>query len=431
MIVIFAGPTIAHEEVTNIIECRCLPPIAHGDILRLDLETVTAIGIIDGYFEGAPSVWHKEILYAMSQGVHVYGAASMGALRAAELNIFGMQGVGKIFEWYRDLVIEDDDEVAVSHGPVESGYMTASEPMVNIRKSLGLALEKELLDEDQFSVLIERAKSAFYKQRNWESLLSGAQWSALLDWLKTNRVNLKKEDATAMLKKMAANRDRFDQPMKTDYVFEWTNVWDAAYRSIYGQAQSLDLSVSDRLVLEQLKLAPALYHEIEQRVLSSWLVNNPGKVEPGSGAQEALKVFRAKNNLMTRAALLDHMHKVGWDETELTSQMETEGSVIIAKKLAGDLSQEIISALHQDNKYAELLEFGEKKQETMRLARVSISSSNVKRGSYLVWYFERILGVEVPYDITEYAFANGFTDIAEFDQTVMKEYLYQGHLEKH
>jgi hypothetical protein len=40
----------------------------------------------------------------------------MGALRAAELHTFGMVGVGRVFEGYRDGVYEDDDEVAVVHG---------------------------------------------------------------------------------------------------------------------------------------------------------------------------------------------------------------------------------------------------------------------------------------------------------------------------
>ena len=52
-----------------------------------------AIGVIDGYFDGVPSVWHKEILWALSQGIRVFGGASMGALRAAELDGFGMTGV--------------------------------------------------------------------------------------------------------------------------------------------------------------------------------------------------------------------------------------------------------------------------------------------------------------------------------------------------
>jgi hypothetical protein len=34
-----------------------------------------AIAIIDGVFAQAPGVRHQEILWAMSKGVHVYGAA--------------------------------------------------------------------------------------------------------------------------------------------------------------------------------------------------------------------------------------------------------------------------------------------------------------------------------------------------------------------
>ena len=56
----------------------------------------TAIGLVDGYFGGAAAVWHKEILYALSLGVRVLGASSMGALRAAECAAYGMEPVGEI-----------------------------------------------------------------------------------------------------------------------------------------------------------------------------------------------------------------------------------------------------------------------------------------------------------------------------------------------
>ena len=119
MIYVFAGPTISHKEIKQHIDCVCLPPVCHGDILQLLEAKPIAIGIIDGYFEGAPSVWHKEILYALDQGVHVFGSSSMGALRAAELYPFGMKGVGQIFQWYKEGLIDADDEVAVLHGPEE------------------------------------------------------------------------------------------------------------------------------------------------------------------------------------------------------------------------------------------------------------------------------------------------------------------------
>ena len=77
-----------------------------GDVYALMKSQPRVIGIIAGVFEQVPSVWRKEILYAMSQGMRVYGSSSMGALRAAKLRSFGMQGVGRIFEDFRDGVLE-------------------------------------------------------------------------------------------------------------------------------------------------------------------------------------------------------------------------------------------------------------------------------------------------------------------------------------
>ncbi|MDO8943743.1 MAG: TfuA-like protein, partial [Desulfobacterales bacterium] len=90
--VVFIGPTIsaaaARAEFRSGHRLLCHGPAAQGDVYRAALERPSAIGIIDGYFDRVPSVWHKEILWAMSQGVPVFGGASMGALRAAELETF-------------------------------------------------------------------------------------------------------------------------------------------------------------------------------------------------------------------------------------------------------------------------------------------------------------------------------------------------------
>src|SRR5436305_3085254 len=112
--VVFAGPTLPprlRRDGETLWEWR--PPVRQGDVYRAALTGPAAIGIIDGYFEVVPTVWHKEILWAMAQGIHLFGAASIGALRAAELDSFGMRGVGRIYEAYRDGILEDDDEVAV------------------------------------------------------------------------------------------------------------------------------------------------------------------------------------------------------------------------------------------------------------------------------------------------------------------------------
>jgi hypothetical protein len=80
-------------------------------------ENPKQIVLIDGVFHQSLAVWHKEIVYALLAGVVCIGAASMGALRAAELHRYGMIGVGKIFEMYRDGE-EDDSLVAMTFDPV-------------------------------------------------------------------------------------------------------------------------------------------------------------------------------------------------------------------------------------------------------------------------------------------------------------------------
>src|SRR5580704_4909512 len=138
--VIFAGPSLppSLRPVNPAIEWH--PPVRQGELYRAALAGPAVIGVVDGYFEVTPTVWHKEILFAMAQGIHVFGAASIGALRAAELDAFGMRGIGDIYQDFRDGVLEDDDEVAVLHGPAELGYPPVTEAMVNIRATLAVAV---------------------------------------------------------------------------------------------------------------------------------------------------------------------------------------------------------------------------------------------------------------------------------------------------
>jgi hypothetical protein len=60
--------------------------------------------LADGVFSANLSVWHKEIVYALQYpGVKaIYGTASMGALRASELDFLGMVGIGRIYEWFQE-----------------------------------------------------------------------------------------------------------------------------------------------------------------------------------------------------------------------------------------------------------------------------------------------------------------------------------------
>ena len=145
------------------------PAGAAGRALRAALARPAIIGIIDGYFEVTPTVWHKEILWAMAQGIHVYGAASIGALRAAELDAFGMNGIGRIYEAFRDGILKDDDEVAVLHGPEELGYPAADRGDGQHPRHPRQGDRRGRPRRRLAARLTEIGKMLFYKERSWES----------------------------------------------------------------------------------------------------------------------------------------------------------------------------------------------------------------------------------------------------------------------
>ena len=70
---VFTGPTLSAAVVKNQYDMIPLPPVKQGDLYRIAGRNPTAIGIIDGFFSGVPAVWHKEILWALSEGIHVFG----------------------------------------------------------------------------------------------------------------------------------------------------------------------------------------------------------------------------------------------------------------------------------------------------------------------------------------------------------------------
>jgi hypothetical protein len=235
---IFTGPTISAAEATRILEAVYLPPAVEGDVYRVAMKYPQAIGIIDGYFQSRPAVRHKEILWAMSHGIHVFGAASMGALRAVELVAFGMEGAGVIFESYRDGILEDDDEVAIAHGPAEAGFPAASEAMVNIRQTLRKAEREGIISETLHAPLIKIAKNLFYPDRSYtlivrcalECGLPRGQIDRLRQWLGESRVDQKREDAVTMLRLIGERLAKGLQPKIVSYCFQHTQMWELACR---------------------------------------------------------------------------------------------------------------------------------------------------------------------------------------------------------
>ena len=171
-IVIFLGPSLPLADARARLDATYLPPAACGDILRARRLKPRAIGLIDGYFENAASVWHKELLAVLDDGVAVFGASSMGALRAAELDRFGMTGIGQIYRWYADRRIDGDDEVALLHGPASVGFVAMTDPLVNVRATLDAAVDAAIIDEPLAGLLLGDARATSYLERRLSDIVS-------------------------------------------------------------------------------------------------------------------------------------------------------------------------------------------------------------------------------------------------------------------
>jgi hypothetical protein len=237
---IFAGPTISAAEGRRELDAVYRPPARQGDVYRAALERPLAIGLVDGYFETVPAVWHKEILWAMSRGVHVYGAASMGALRAAELHRFGMIGVGAVFEAFRDGRLEDDDEVAVTQAAENEGFRVLSEAMVDIRATLEAAEVAGIVARSTRLVLQAHAKALYYPDRSYPALLAAAPRLAIPEgdiarlraWLPRGRIERKRQDALALLRRIQADRDGLlREPARPGFDFQHTVFWESLTRA--------------------------------------------------------------------------------------------------------------------------------------------------------------------------------------------------------
>jgi hypothetical protein len=238
---VFLGPSLSIEEARRILPGAVYrPPVTMGDVIAVvRSEEPAAIAIVDGLFERTPAVWHKEILHALSLNIAVFGAASMGALRAAELHPFGMIGVGRVFEAFRDGELEDDDEVAITHGPPEDGCPALSDAMVNLRHGLAMAERRGEITEQTREALVREAKSMFYAERTWASVLRRGrargvpetEISRLRSFVQRERPDLKRDDAIRLLSRLRDLRPG-DAPARDGaFVFEATTFWAKLVRA--------------------------------------------------------------------------------------------------------------------------------------------------------------------------------------------------------
>ena len=206
-IIVYAGLSIPFDEAKDIldstddVEVIYKRPIQRGDLGHALKEHPDIIAIIDGVFHQNSAVGHKEILNAMKSGVKVYGASSMGALRASELDTLGMVGVGYVYTQYTTGEVDSDDDVAVM---LDSETLEAiSVPLINMKYVFTNAVSEGIITDDEKDELLKISKKTYYPQRNYaktlsESDLDDGKKTELIDFIRTSP-DIKKEDAKELL----------------------------------------------------------------------------------------------------------------------------------------------------------------------------------------------------------------------------------------
>ena len=189
---VYLGPSLPREQAERLLPADYRPPVRRGDLpARYDGPVV----IIDGEFGQSLSVSPNEILRLLDAGTPVLGAASMGALRAAELHPYGMRGHGWIYEAYRSGLVEADDEVALLYSPLDFRPLTV--PLINLRRWLADLRAAGRVDARTERDLLRRARRIFYADRTEERLRQ--EWAATTADLPTNITDAKAADARSVL----------------------------------------------------------------------------------------------------------------------------------------------------------------------------------------------------------------------------------------
>ncbi|MGH8664432.1 MAG: TfuA-like protein [Burkholderiales bacterium] len=413
---IFAGPTLREADRARFPEALWLPPAKQGDIYRVvALLQPRFIGLVDGYFQWVPAVWHKEILWAIGCGIHVFGAGSMGALRAAELAPYGMHGIGSIFAAYRSGVLppfedhfEDDDEVAVVHGPKETGYLAASEAMVNIRMTLAAAAHASVIGPQTLRALVAAAKALYFPERSYERVvcaaraqdLPAAELDALEAFLPHGRIDQKRADAIELIEALRAFRASDPEPGRAHFRFEHTTLWDRVVRSL---AQSAPHEASDAQVLAEVRLEGFTFLDLSREVLAA--LADPGPRQEGGDVPAG----GSQADLAARARL----HAVGLDRERIP------GAVI---------ERHLLQRLRDSGRYSTLLARAADKRDCLRgqpVAEEVSSFDGIELLSLEDWYFERCLGTEIPDDLAGHIAQLGYPDRRMFHEAIFAEYLYR------
>lgn len=439
--IIFTGPSLAPAEAASLLpEALIKPPAQRGDIYRAVKAGAGVIGLIDGYYEHVPPPWHKEILHALDAGCRVVGAASMGAIRSAELGAFGMEGIGDIYQLFEDGLFSDAD-VSLSHGPAPD-YRPLSEAIANIYFTLKQAQRETDLSARDAARLLATARSIFYSERSYQNTVQAAVAGGMapdvgaqfLAYAELNAVHQKRADALALVHKLAEN-DQTPNSGRPQVNFNRT----AHYFDMCDEEDALATDdVIDRYavsVVDELRLQPMLHDRTRTR---AQLASIARRLAQASGVELTQQIIdETSDQIRTELGLFSPELFAAWlkdsnlsldDYTELVERRALAHWGLQNSTSSIPNDQLVIDELRLSGELQRLVERSSAKASMLRDGGYDEAGSTVLREAdealVLAWFFTSHLSVEFPVDVDRYAATAGYSSREELVRSARREYRF-------
>jgi len=203
---VFVDSTLTRKDIRGYTNLNFCGPAKRGSFYGLG-SSKKRIVLIDGVILYERSVWQREILYQISIGSEVYGCSSIGAIRASELDVYGMKGHGWIYSQFKSGAITADDEACLLYEISEGTIRKKTLPLVEIRWALHCLNINE--DRELYrSTIADLSRISFYdrtaervvrilRQRCGERLDH-----TFYENLITGRYDIKRLDAVSLLERI-------------------------------------------------------------------------------------------------------------------------------------------------------------------------------------------------------------------------------------
>jgi len=360
----------------------------------------------------------------------------MGALRAAELDGFGMRGIGEVYRAYAEGVLEDDDEVSVAHAGAEDGFAALSDPLVDVRATLDAAVSSGIVGERTAAEIVARVKATYYPKRSLLGALDAhdGEHLRLREWLPDGWVRRKRDDALALVRAMADDLAAGLEPFRPTWSLQRTRAWEDARHAVEraaghwpGSTPAVTADEELEFLLDEARLDPDAYGRLLDQSLLVTLARDGAAavgVDVSSWAQQtALDRERHRRGLSEPEDVTAWLERRGLSTADLSEVARRLAALRWAHDAHRDaVAGEVAFTLRSDDLYTELVERAARKREVL----ASLPASRVPDGRELIsWYFGEQLGRPVPVALDAWAAANGWRRVADFVRAVRAEWRFQ------